>query len=111
VKRVVSAIQIADLNLQPVIDAQNPQLVNVPLPPPTKMARDGNSKRAGQVLYKALEALKGARLNTHKKVMSLRKVMPDEVAKADKKLEKIIKERKKEMEDTVAKAQKEILQG
>ncbi|KAA8894263.1 ribosome recycling factor-domain-containing protein [Sphaerosporella brunnea] len=111
VKRVVSAIQLADLNLQPVVDAQNPQVVNVPLPPPTKMARDANSKKAAQLLHKALDALKNTRLVTHKKIMGVRKLRPDDVKKGEKKMEAIIKDRKKEMEDTVAAAQKEILQG
>jgi ribosome recycling factor len=97
--------------LQPVVDSTNPLLINVPLPPPTKESRDANAKKAGQVLNKALEGLKSARLATHKKIMSVRKVRPDEVAKADKKMEDITKKRKAEMEKTAAAAQKEIMQS
>ncbi|KAI5846873.1 ribosome recycling factor-domain-containing protein [Tricharina praecox] len=112
VKRVVSAIQIADLNLQPVVDAKNPQLVNVPLPPPTRDSRDAMVKQSKDVGHKALDALKNARLATHKKIQATKKtVRPDDLKKADKKMEDIVKKRKAELEAVIAAAQKGIMEA
>ncbi|KAF8543464.1 ribosome recycling factor-domain-containing protein [Trichophaea hybrida] len=112
VKRVVSAIQIADLNVQPIVDAKNPLLVNVPLPPPTRESRDRVSKQAKTVGDRALDAVKSARLVTHKKIMSAKKsTRPDDFKKADKKVEEIVKKRKAEMEAVIAAARKGIMEG
>ena len=111
VKGIISAIQLANLNLQPVVDATNPLLIIVPLPPPTKESRDSNSKKAGSVGHKALEMLKEARLTTHKRFMAARKsVRPDDFRKADKKMEEIVKKRKAELEAIIAATRKKIEQ-
>ena len=111
VKGIVSTIQLAKLNLQPVVDAQNPLLITVPLPPPTKELRDTNSKKANTVGYRALEVLKEARLTTHKRFMAARRsVRPDDFKKADKKMEGLVKKRKAEMEAIIAAARKKIEQ-
>lgn len=109
VKKVVSAIQNADLNLQPVVDVKNPLLINVPLPPPTRESRDALIKKAKAVGNKALDELKAARLVSHKKISATKNaVRPDDFKKADKKLEEIVKKRKAELEGVIATALKSM---
>ena len=110
-KSTISAIQLANLNPQPVVDATNPLLITVPLPPPTKESRDGNSKKAGSVGYKVLEMLKEARLATHTQFMAAqRSALPDDFRKADK-MEEIVKKRKAELEAIIAATRKKIGRG
>jgi len=112
VKKVVSAIQIAELNLQPVTDTKNPLLIMVPLPPPTKESRTEAANQAAKVGNKAQDAVRNARLVTHKKIQAAKKgVRPDDFKKADKKMEDIVKKRKAEVEAVIAAARKGIMEG
>lgn len=109
VKKIVSAIQVAELNLQPVVDAKNPQLVNVPVPPPTMESRKEMGKRAVQVGAKAQDALRNARGATQKKLQAMKKkARPDDYKNAEKKMEDMVKKRKGELDVAVEKAKKTI---
>ncbi|KAI5798928.1 ribosome recycling factor domain-containing protein, partial [Geopyxis carbonaria] len=107
VKKVISAIQIADLNMQPVLDAKNPQLVNVPLPPPTKESRLEVVEKMVAAGNKAQDGLRNARAKTRKGLQSAERDMrPDDVKKVTKRLEDVVKARKTELESVVEKAKK-----
>ena len=94
-----------------MVDAKNAQLVNVPLPPPTRESRDAMGKQALAVGHKAAEALGKARLAAHKKIQAARNskaLRPDDVKKAEKRMEEISKKRKTELDATIAAAKKDI---
>jgi len=112
VKKVISAIQTADLNVNPVVDAKNPQQVNVPLPPPTKESREAMAKQAGVIGQKAQDALRTARQKAHKKLQGAKKQMrADDYKKAEKRMEDIVKKHKTELEKSAEQARKAIIEG
>lgn len=95
-----------------MVDAKNPQLVSIPLPPPTREGRDATVKQSKDIGHKALDAVKNARLAMHKKIQAAKRtVRPDDLKKADKKMEDIVKKRKAELETIIAAAQKGIMEG
>ena len=108
-KKIISAIQVAELNLQPVVDAKNPQMVNVPVPPPTKESRGEMVKKAGEAGQKAQDGLRNARGGVQKKLQALKKkVRPDDMKVAEKRMEEVVKKGKAELEGLVEKARKMI---
>jgi ribosome recycling factor len=86
--------------------------ITVPLPPPTKQSREATANKSQSLGFKAQEALKKARLTTHKKFQSeKRNVRPDDLKKAEKKMEEVVKKGKTEIENIVATAKKVVMEG
>lgn len=111
-KRVISAIQLGNLNVQPVIDAKNPQLVNVPLPPPTKESRNETIGQATRIGQKMQDGVRNARQTCHKKLQSLKNTArPDDLKKAEKRMEEVVKKHKATIDKIVETAKKTITEG
>ncbi|CAZ84566.1 unnamed protein product [Tuber melanosporum] len=91
VKYVIAAIQKADLNVQPMPDPKNTQLINVPLPPPTKETRSEIARMVGKAGERVMNYLRLARQDSHKLIKGLKKERPDDIRKADKQLELVMK--------------------
>ncbi|KAL7270578.1 ribosome-recycling factor [Rhizina undulata] len=111
VKKVITAIQRADMNVQPMIDPKNPQLLNVPLPPPTKESRLQTVALAGKAGEKALNQLRLARQGSHKKIKGLKGERPDDIRKADKQLEKIIEKANAEAKKIIEAGKKAVMEA
>jgi ribosome recycling factor len=112
VKQVASAIMGSDLSLTPVADAQNPLLLNMPIPPPTKESRLAVVAEAKKYGEKALGAVRDARQVTHKSLreMKVKKTARgDDVRKAEKKMEGVVEEGLKGVKGIVKKAE-EVLE-
>lgn len=114
VKPIISAIQHSDLNLQPVQDSHNVNQLNVPLPPPTKESRDAAQRQAAEAGVKASTAITNVRaqVQKHFRKMEVEKLaLPDELKRAHKEMEKIVKEGTNRVKDIVKAAQKAMEQS
>ncbi|TGZ83385.1 ribosome recycling factor [Ascodesmis nigricans] len=111
VKKIASAIQLANLNVTPVIDTKNPQLINVPLPAPTKESRMASAAQVPKIGLKAVEVIQAARAVIHKKLQTTKKTHPDDYRKNEKKMEDAVKKKKSEAEALCKKVEKEIMSG
>jgi len=115
VKHVMSAIQGSkDLNLTPVVDAQNVSQLNVPIPPPTKESRDAALAAASKVGEHANTGIKNARASMQKKLraMELKKTARiDDVKKAHKEMEKITEKGHGDVKKAVDAARKTMEQA
>jgi len=80
--------------MTPVQDAQNSLLLSIPIPAPTKESRDAAlalAKKAGDT---AAMGVKNARAASQKRLGGMKKkksVRPDDMTKAEKEMEKIVK--------------------
>ncbi|RPA89345.1 ribosome recycling factor [Choiromyces venosus 120613-1] len=111
VKHVIAAIQKADLNVQPMPDPKNAQLINVPLPPPTKETRMQVAEMVGKAGDKTMNLLRLARQDSHKLLKGLKKERPDDIRKADKQLEVVMKKVNAEAKKVVEDAKKGALEN
>lgn len=115
VKHVMSAVQGSkDLNLTPVVDAQNVSQLNVPIPPPTKESRDAALAAASKVGEHANTGIKNARAAMQKKLrgMELKKTARiDDVKKAHKEMEKITEKGHTDVKKAVDAARKTMEQA
>ncbi|KAI5780685.1 ribosome recycling factor-domain-containing protein [Peziza echinospora] len=110
-KRVISAIQKADLNMQPIQDPTNALVLTVPLPPPTKEGREKMGEMVVKTGEKARNELKLLRAASHKLIKGLKNERPDDVRKADQRLEKIVKAEDDEMKKVVEAVKKAVLEA
>lgn len=99
VRPITSAIQRNPaLNMTPQVDAHDPLLVNVPIPPPTKESREQELKAANKVGADASLGVRNARAVVQKKFRTMamqrveRKLLykPDDLKKAHKEMEKLV---------------------
>lgn len=111
VKKLISAIQTANLNVTPVADANNVQLINVPLPPPTKESRTEAAKEATKAGQKAQDGVQSARAALNKKLQGIRKAHPDDYKKMDKRMEEAVRKIKADVEKKVKEGSKAIMEG
>ncbi|TVY65536.1 Ribosome-recycling factor [Lachnellula suecica] len=112
---VMSAIQGAkDINLQPQPDAQNPNQLNVPIPPPTKESRDLALAAASKTGETAKAAVQSARSVNQKRLrgMEVKKLhRPDDIKKAQKQMETIVEKGTAEVKKVVDEARKNMEQA
>ncbi|CUS07348.1 unnamed protein product [Tuber aestivum] len=111
VKHVIAAIQKTDLNVQPVPDPKNAQLINVPLPPPTKETRIEVANMVSKAGEKAMNLLRSARQDSHKLIKGLKKERPDDIRKADKQLDAVMKKVNAEAKKVIDDAKKGALEN
>ncbi|KAG0635626.1 ribosome recycling factor-domain-containing protein [Tuber brumale] len=111
VKYVVAAIQKADLNVQPMPDPKNAQLIDVPLPPPTKETRLEVARMVGKAGEKVVNSLRLARQDSHKLIKGLKRERPDDIRKADKQLELVMKKINAEAKKVIDDAKKGALEN
>ncbi|KAI6251489.1 Ribosome-recycling factor, mitochondrial [Erysiphe necator] len=94
VKPIISAIQSAAfLNIQPTQDPEEPALLNVLIPPPTKESRDLALKMVHKVGETATTGVRSVRAITQKRLrnIELKKLArPDDLKKAHKEMEIIV---------------------
>lgn len=110
-KKVVKALQQADLNVTPIVDAKTPTQIAMPLPPPTKESRVATVDAAAKAGERANNALRNARQGSHKKIKSLKNMRMDDVRKADKQLEKIMDKVGAEAKKIIEAAKKSIMEA
>ncbi|KAH0609060.1 uncharacterized protein H6S33_001288 [Morchella sextelata] len=111
VKKVMKALQQADLNVTPIVDAKTPTQITMPLPPPTKESRVATVDAAAKAGERANNALRNARQGSHKKIKSLKSMRVDDVRKADKQLEKIMDKVGAEAKKIIEAAKKSIMEA
>lgn len=117
VKKIITAIQRAELNVNPVVETNTNemgggQVVSVPLPPPTADARAAAAEQVGKVGENCKGAVRLARQAAHKKLQSLGKSeRPDDVRKAVERMDKLVKEVNTEVDGTVKRAKEAMLKA
>ncbi|KAI5847293.1 ribosome recycling factor-domain-containing protein [Morchella snyderi] len=111
VKKVIKALQQADLNVTPIVDAKTPTQLTMPLPPPTKESRVATVDAAAKAGERANNALRNARQGSHKKIKGLKGMRADDVRKADKQLEKIMDRVGAEAKKIIDAAKKSIMEA
>lgn len=97
-------------NLNPQPNTQDPLKLEIPLPPPTKEDRIKTAELVGKEGDKALGSIKDLRHEVRKKIKN-GGGRPDDVVKAEKKLEGVVKEGTEEVKKMVDAAKKSILEG
>jgi len=100
-----------NLNVQPMPDPKNAQSINVPLLPPTKETRIEVAKMVGKAGEKTMNLLRLARQDSHKLIKGLRKERPDDIRKADKQLEVVMKKVNAEAKKVIDDAKKGALEN
>ena len=95
IKPVTSAIAASPHSLTPLSpEASNPLAILVPLPPPTGESRRAAVAAAGKAAEKADKWIQTARQEHHKKLRKYelnRDVLPDDLQKAKKQMEEVVK--------------------
>ncbi|KIW38550.1 uncharacterized protein PV06_09506 [Exophiala oligosperma] len=94
VKPISSAVQASQHSLAPQHDDSNPLLINVPVPPVTAETRQQAKEEAKKVYDKSSQAIRNVRGDQQKKFrkMELGKlVIVDELRKAHKQMEDVVK--------------------
>lgn len=102
------------MNLQPQQDAHNELQLNVPIPPPTKESRDLALAAATKAGKGAHDGIKNARAAVQKRLrnMELKKTArPDDLKKASKHMETIVKKAVEDADKTVETARKSMEQA
>jgi len=92
-------------------DPKNAQSIHVPLPPPTKETRIEVAKTVGKAGEKTMNFLRLARQDSHKLIKGLRKERPDDIRKADKQLEVVMKKVNAEAKKVIDDAKKGALEN
>ncbi|KAF8424505.1 ribosome recycling factor-domain-containing protein [Tirmania nivea] len=119
-KKVVRAVQKADLNMQPVVEdpVNSPNVLTLPLPPPTREGREKLAEQAGKLGEKVKGEVRMVRQEGMKKLKGLVKggkgvggVKVDEVKKEEARLEKVVKGVEEEVKKVVEGARKGILEN
>ena len=118
-KRITSAIQRADLNLQPVLEdpTNAPNVLTIPLPPPTREGREKLAENAtkwgektkGECRLVRQAALKKLKDLTTAKGGGGKGVRIDDVRKEEAKIEKLVKATEEEVKKVVEAARKGIM--
>ncbi|KAF2036623.1 ribosome recycling factor [Setomelanomma holmii] len=95
IKPITSAIAASEHSLTPLApDASNPLTIQVPLPPPTGESRRAAVESAIKASEKADKAIQVARQEHNKKLRKFelnREVLPDDLQKAKKRMEEVVK--------------------
>ncbi|RDL33109.1 Uncharacterized protein BP5553_08548 [Venustampulla echinocandica] len=114
VHAVMSAIQgSSDLNLQPMLDAKNPNQLNVPIPPPTKESRDqalAAASKTGETAKTAIQAARGVQQKRLRAMELNKTARPDDLRKAHKDMEKVMERGATEVKKYVEEARKAMMQ-
>lgn len=95
--------------MTPMPDSQNPLLLTIPIPPPTKESRDAALGAAGKAGETAAMGVKNARAASQKRLRGLKlkkAVRPDDLRKAEKEMEKIVEKAGADVKKTVDTAKK-----
>lgn len=118
-KRIISAIQRADLNLQPVLEdpTNAPNVLTIPLPPPTREGREKlaeNTTKLGEKTKGEFRLVRQAALKKLKDLTTTKGgggkgIKVDEVRKEEAKIEKFVKATEEEVKKAVEAARKGIL--
>lgn len=98
------------LNLSPQVSSQDPLKIEVPLPAPTKEDRLKTVKLVEKEGDKAYNSIKDLRHEVRKDIKSSGG-RPDDVRKAEKKLEDVVKEGNDELKKVIEAAKKAVLEG
>jgi len=119
-KKIVRAVQKADLNMQPVFDDpfNSPNVITLPLPPPTRDGREKLAEHAVKLGEKTKGEVRMVRQEGMKKLKGLVKggkgvggVKVDEVMKEEAKLERVVKAVEEDVKKAVDGARKGIMEG
>ncbi|KAF7910753.1 uncharacterized protein EAF01_002262 [Botrytis porri] len=108
-KPILSTIQSSTLSLQPTPDPQNPLVLNIPIPPPTKESRDAALQAASKAGELASHGVRNARGAMQKKLRAMevkKTVRPDDSKKAHKEMEKVVEKGNGEVKKIVDAARK-----
>ncbi|AOW00503.1 ribosome-recycling factor, mitochondrial [Yarrowia lipolytica] len=99
-KQVTASILASDLNMNPQPQANSPQILNIPLPPPSAESRAEQQKelkalynafKADKKLTSGLAAIRDAFKKDHKKMADQKSIGKDVVKREDKKFEELQK--------------------
>ncbi|KAG8623217.1 hypothetical protein KVT40_008193 [Elsinoe batatas] len=106
IKAVTSAIQSSSLSLTPQPDptGQNPQMLVVKIPPPTAESRKATlneAGKAGDVAQNAVRNARGAQQKKFRKMELGKTVRPDDLKKAQGKMEEVVKKAGEEVKRIV----------
>ncbi|KAF2221865.1 ribosome recycling factor-domain-containing protein, partial [Elsinoe ampelina] len=106
IKAVTSAIQSSSLSLTPQPDptGHNPQMLVVKIPPPTAESRKATLNEAGKAGDVAQNAVRNARGTQQKKFRKMelgKTVRPDDLKKAQGKMEEVVKKAGEEVKRIV----------
>ncbi|KAH7093055.1 ribosome recycling factor-domain-containing protein [Paraphoma chrysanthemicola] len=95
IKHITSAIAASEHSLTPLApDASNPLTIQVPLPPPTGESRRAAVDSAIKASEKADKSIQVARQEHNKRLRKFelnREVLPDDLQKAKKRMEEVVK--------------------
>ncbi|KAK5195501.1 ribosome-recycling factor [Exophiala xenobiotica] len=94
VKPISSAIQASQHSLVPQHDASNPLLINIPVPPATAETRQQAKEEAKKVYDRASQDVRNARGDEQKRFRKMelgKMVVEDELRKAHKQMEDVVK--------------------
>ncbi|KAH7083228.1 ribosome recycling factor-domain-containing protein [Paraphoma chrysanthemicola] len=95
IKHITSAIAASEHSLTPLApDANNPLTIQVPLPPPTGESRRAAVESAIKASEKADKSIQVARQEHNKRLRKFelnREVLPDDLQKAKKRMEEVVK--------------------
>ncbi|OBA24456.1 ribosome recycling factor [Metschnikowia bicuspidata var. bicuspidata NRRL YB-4993] len=118
VKHVVNAVLASDLNMNPVLDPSNKQMLKVPLPPVTTESKKESIKQLKAVFDKFKNGAGGSGKHAHtlsairadiKNKISTKKKMNDQEQALWKKVESVHKEYVKKLEDSFKAAETAIM--
>jgi ribosome recycling factor len=99
-KPISNAILSSQHSLVPALDAQNPLLLNIPVPPPTAESRAQAAAEAKKSMERASLEVRTARGDAQKRYRKMelaKKVIVDELRKAHEGMEKVAQKGQEEV--------------